>query len=120
MCLKYVAIVLRTLATVVVQTVGSLDVVNARVAARGFGERLLLPFLVVDTVDCIQPLPPSDMPPKRRGAGGGARGHHPQPRQKPKNKVVAVTTAQDHSEKVYFIYSYIYKYSYIARYTHNV
>ena len=95
MCLKFAVTVLCALATLVVHTVGSLDVVNARVAARGLHERLLLPFLVVDTVDCIESLPSaSSMPPKRRPG----RGPHPQARQRPKNNETAV---KNDSEKVY-------------------
>ena len=111
MCLKYAAAVLSTLATGVVRTVGSLDVVNAQVAARGLQERLLLPFLVVDTVDCIEPVhDPAAMPPRRRAAGRGPGGRvlpHIQTRQKrrnePRNNGDQATTkpiAVVHKEKV--------------------
>lgn len=67
MCLKYAVQVLFSLATTLVQTVGNLDLVNTLVAEGGLQKRVLLPMLVVDTVDCIEPI----MPAKRRAVPTG-------------------------------------------------
>lgn len=67
MCLKYAVRVLFSLATTLVETVGNLDVVNTLVAEGGLQKRVLLPMLVVDTVDCIEPI----MPAKRRAVPTG-------------------------------------------------
>lgn len=67
MCLKYAFRVLFSLATTLVETVGNLDVVNTLVAEGGLQKRVLLPMLVVDTVDCIEPI----MPAKRRAVPTG-------------------------------------------------
>lgn len=67
MCLKYAVQALFSLATTLVQTVGNLDLVNTLVAEGGLQKRVLLPMLVVDTVDCIEPI----MPAKRRAVPTG-------------------------------------------------
>ena len=63
-----------SLSTDPVSTVGSLDSVNAQVAAAGLQRRALLPDLVGDCYSS-EPLPPAtdDMPPRRRAAGASAR-----------------------------------------------
>ena len=82
-CLKYAAEVLFSLVTplaLLVQTVGSLDAVNAQVADGGLRRRAPLPELVIDTADrIIEPV----MPPKRRVVAGGVS--HAQAKHRPKN-----------------------------------
>ena len=89
-CLRFVAEVLSSLATVPVSTVGSLDAVNAQVAVRGLQPRALLPDLVVDTFQ-PEPCPPSlaasDMPPRRRAARAAQTKHSRKPRSEVRPRV---------------------------------
>lgn len=101
--MKYAARVLFSLATALVQTVGSLDVVNARVAEGGLQKRAPLPLLVVDTVDCIEPV----MPPKRRVVAGGVS--HSQPKHRPRNEQTAAPVEKER-EKVYTVACFVYHY----------
>lgn len=60
-----VAALIFSLALRTVQTVGSLDAVNAQVGREGLQKRVVLPRLVVETAD-------ESMPPKRRVVGGAS------------------------------------------------
>lgn len=95
MCLKFAVGVLFSLATTLVQTVGSLEVVNSLVAEGGLQRRALLPMLVVDTVDCIEPI----MPAKRRAVPKGIS-HTPaknnQPQMPTVKEKVVMTSAGMH------------------------
>ena len=104
-CLKYAAEVLFSLVTplaILVQTVGSLDAVNAQVADGGLRRRAPLPELVMDTAAdrIIEPV----MPPKRRVVAGGVS--HAQAKHRPTNGGGGAKTAETLKARIATIYNY--------------